>query len=84
MEYKEFTCVICGKKALDKSTTQSRMYCSQKCASIAYERNRKMRRKCRESCCVYNPNVLCWGHKCSNCGWNPKVETRRKEALGYG
>ena len=81
MEYKEFTCVICGKKALDKSTTQSRMYCSQKCASVAYERNRKTRRK---ACCIHNSEVQCFGHKCSSCGWNPKVETRRKEALGYG
>lgn len=84
MEHRVFTCAACGKQAVDMSMGQNKRFCSKHCKNIAYEMNRKMRRESMGSCCIHNKEIQCFAHKCSNCGWNPNVETRRKEALGYG
>lgn len=32
--------------------------------------------------CVFNRRIDCSAHdKCENCGWNPVVEQKRKEAI---
>ena len=83
MKYREFTCIYCGAKSIDRSTSQSKKYCDITCQR-AYL-NQKKRKKLDVDCtCIHNRNVLCNLQKCSTCGWNPNVELKRKEAIGYG
>ena len=82
--YREFNCVVCGAKAIDRSPAQKRMYCSEQCAWDQFRRNRGIGVNAKTPPCIHNQEVQCAVHKCSTCGWNPKVEQRRKEALAYG
>ena len=85
MEYREFTCLYCGAKGLDRSKTKTRKFCGYTCQQ-AY-RYRLIRDKLDAvptRPCIYNRQVQCDLQKCGVCGWNPKVEQKRKEALGYG
>lgn len=84
MEYREFYCVVCGAKAIDYSTTRSKKYCSDECAQEQYRRNRGIGTNIKTALCKYNIAIGCPERKCSSCGWNPKVEAKRKEALGHG
>ena len=84
MNYREFTCVVCGRKAIDRSPAQKRIYCSEQCAWKQFRVNRGIGIGSKTPSCVHNDAVVCEAHKCGSCGWNPKVEQRRKEALGYG
>jgi hypothetical protein len=84
MRYRETACIICGRKIIDKSTTQTRMYCSEACNYRAFRERHGLIAKLNSPSCTYNIHVQCDMQKCSTCGWNPKVEQRRKEALGCG
>ena len=76
---REFTCVVCGKKGTDRSSTGCRKFCGTPCAVKYYywENNREAKRGLGPSC-KYNEGVACEIHRCRNCGWNPAVEARRK------
>lgn len=81
---REITCIVCGEKIIDRSTNQTRKFCSDYCAQADYRRRHGVGVKNLISSCIYNQEVGCMIHKCSTCGWNPKVERRRKEALSNG
>ena len=85
MKYREFTCLCCGAKGIDKSRTKLKKFCDYHC-SQRYHHKKKQGKLDIEPIlpCIYNIAVSCRHHKCSTCGWNPKVEQKRKEALGYG
>lgn len=72
---REFTCVVCGRKGIDRSGRNNQKFCSEECAQKA--------RYCKseEHPCKYNQGVGCIVQKCSKCGWNPEVEQIRKEKL---
>lgn len=83
--YREFNCAICGKKAIDMSPGGNRKYCSESCTRKGYRLSRGIgKRGFVTPTCIHNEAVECSMHKCSTCGWNPKVEQKRKEALAYG
>ena len=85
MEYREITCICCGAKAIDMSKTKTKKYCSEQCAWKQYRRNHGVGVKpVITPSCIYNEEVECKNHKCGSCGWNPKVEKKRKEAIAYG
>ena len=37
-------------------------------------------------CCAYNKAVICFefGDRCKKCGWNPKVEEKRRTKIREG
>lgn len=77
---REFTCIVCGKKAIDKSAKKCAKFCGEKCRN----RYRYMAKKediRNPSPCQYNEGVFCTKQKCGSCGRNPAVEKRRKERL---
>lgn len=37
--YREFTCVVCGRKAIDRGRIQNAKLCSDKCRNKYYYRN---------------------------------------------
>lgn len=84
MKYREFTCAVCGVKAIDRSPAQKRLYCSGECNTRAYRERRGLILDLKTTCCTYNKEVLCLDDDCASCGWNPRVEQKRKEALAYG
>ena len=85
MKYREFTCLNCGAKGIDMSRTKTKMFCSDNCTQrYYYKRKRGKLNDIAIIPCIYNTEVRCNVHKCGICGWNPKVEKKRKEALGYG
>ena len=84
MKYREFTCAVCGAKGIDRSPAQKRMYCSDECNTRAFRVRRGYELKTSIPSCIYNKEVLCLDDDCESCGWNPKVEQKRKEALAYG
>lgn len=84
MNYREFTCLYCGAKAIDRSPAQKRLYCSIECRDIYWRRKHGVGVTTKTPSCIHNIHILCGDHKCGTCGWNPKVEKKRKEALGYG
>ena len=80
MAYREFTCVVCGAKAIDRSPQHRAKYCSKRCSNknrdkIYCEVVRAV------PACKYNEGVDCTRQSCHNCGWNPEVEKIRKEAF---
>ena len=79
MEYREFTCVYCGRKAIDKSNSKTRIYCSERCAHTHYRRKHGVGITVKTPSCIYNKEVQCMVQKCGTCGWNPAVEKKRKE-----
>ena len=84
MNYREFTCVVCGAKAIDRSPAQKRIVCSDQCGQVRFRRNHGVGVGMKTPSCVHNKEIACQIHKCSTCGWNPEVEQKRKEALAYG
>ena len=56
-------------------------YCSKACSMAAYYRRHSKVKLSEDSLCFFNTEVLCSDKECENCGWNPVVEKRRKEAL---
>jgi hypothetical protein len=73
-------CVICGKEFTDTSATNNKMTCSPDCKRIRFNLYRRQK-KAAETECPYNKEVTCSDRMCGKCGWNPKVEKARKEAL---
>lgn len=84
MEYREFTCLYCGANGIDRSKTRTRKFCDCYCQQAYLRRKNGAWANTATASCTHNINVLCNVHKCGNCGWNPKVEAKRKEALGCG
>ena len=84
MKYREFSCIVCGTKAIDRSPAQRRIYCSDQCAHMRFRRSHGVGVMLKTPSCIHNKEIQCDVHKCGSCGWNPKVEKRRKEALVYG
>ena len=77
---REFTCIVCGKKSIDKSPSQSKIYCSRKCiAKHWYEAHKDDHSE--KQVCKYNEGVDCFDGKCESCGWNPEVAKKRTEAF---
>lgn len=74
---REFTCIVCGKKGIDRGNVGNKKYCSEECKK-AYRRTTRGE---AVNDCKYNEGVGCDIQRCENCGWNPVVEKRRKEAL---
>ena len=77
--YREFTCIECGAKAIDRGSRQDAKFCSTNCNSKNYKR--EQRKIARMNKCKYNEWVLCDVESCENCGWNPKVQQARVEKL---
>ena len=84
MKYREFSCIVCGRKIIDRTTNHTKKYCSPDCASHGYLMRHGLLAKENTRPCMHNKQVVCEVHKCSTCGWNPEVEQRRKEAFAYG
>lgn len=84
MIYREFTCAYCGKKAIDMSKTRSKKYCSPNCSQKQWYRNHGIGTEIKTPSCIHNKEIRCLERKCGTCGWNPKVEQKRKEALLNG
>lgn len=85
MKYREFTCLYCGAKGIDRSTTKSRKFCDIHCSQSYHHKKKQGKLEIAPiHPCIYNRQIRCDLHKCGVCGWNPKVEQKRKEALGYG
>ena len=84
MEYREFNCLYCGAKVIDRSRTKTKKFCDPNCQQAYYRMKRGMGTNLMSPPCIHNISVRCFEHKCSKCGWNPKVEQKRKEALGCG
>jgi hypothetical protein len=63
-----------------KGVPIEKKYCSEKCRNIKrrIERGEGLGTGMR---CKNNQGVVCEIQRCENCGWNPVVEKRRKEAL---
>ena len=72
---REFTCIVCGVKGIDKSPEQNKLCCSQAC------NNRRRIQKSIKWPCVHNVGVQCSRKDCDRCGWNPKVAKARREAF---
>lgn len=72
-------CLFCGKEIEEGRDAN---YCDRTCREAAYYRKRYPKMTLSQEClCYYNDEVLCVQKECANCGWNPVVEKRRKEAL---
>ena len=84
MEGREMNCVYCGAKIIDRSTNHTRKFCSEYCAQAYYRRNHGVGVQVKTPSCTHNKEIRCFEHKCGSCGWNPKVEKKRKEVLGCG
>lgn len=78
--YREYNCVECGKKTVDKSLRGNGMYCSPTCNKRAYLRRKGVLQSV-VILCQYNEGVACDSKNCDGCGWNPDVEKKRKELL---
>lgn len=79
---REFTCIVCGNKAIDRGYRQAAKYCGEKCRNRA-RYYADIEARSAASACMFNEGVICYKRNCENCGWNPVVDERRKEAL-YG
>ena len=84
MSYREFTCIVCGAKDIDRSRTGTKKFCSGTCAHHYYRRTHGIGTEFKSPSCIYNNWVICCNRSCGSCGWNPEVETKRKQALAYG
>ena len=85
---KEYTCVVCGHKGIDKSPSQNRIFCSKECQRRYYDSKQGYRKYYNSkrgyrggTACKYNEGVACTDHQCENCGWNPAVAKMRAEAI---
>jgi hypothetical protein len=81
---REFTCIYCGAKGIDNSRTKTKKFCDCNCQQAYYRRQHGVGVGIKAPACIHNREVRCFVHMCGTCGWNPKVEKKRKEALGYG
>lgn len=79
MEERIFTCIVCEKQGIDKRNYGT-IYCSYECYKVGQRLRRHILNK-GPRVCTFNNGVTCDGSRCADCGWNPKVESRRKEAL---
>ena len=79
---REFTCIVCGVKAIDKSHSQSKVFCGIDCKNYHWRITHAKRVTDYEKC-IYNEGVECNRPKCRGCGWNPDVAKKRMEAV-YG
>ena len=85
MKYREFTCLNCGAKVIDMSRTKNKKFCDMHCNQAYYYKKKQGELdKVPTNPCIHNIAVICDLQKCGTCGWNPKVEKKRKEALGCG
>ena len=71
-------CEHCGKTVVDNSHRQHKRFCSDSCRVL--HRCAKAA-KPFENHCRFNDGVMCEKQDCVGCGWNPKVEKRRKETI---
>ena len=78
---REFTCIVCGEKGVDKSPGQDRKFCSLNCSAIHWRKARGIGLNDERPPCLYNEGVVCTNPKCSSCGWNPEVAKKRMEAV---
>ena len=68
-----FVCKHCGAEFEGNKGETHRIFCSNKCY-LAFKKANK------GGICDYNTAVTCNDRcACSKCGWNPKVEAKRKE-----
>ena len=82
---REFTCLNCGSKCIDTSKTKNKKFCDMRCSQAYHYKKKRGRLGIVPTYpCIYNRQIRCELQKCGTCGWNPKVEKIRKEALGYG
>lgn len=77
---REFTCVECGTKGIDRSHAQNKRFCSKECCDSYWNKRRNGGYKGYQAC-KYNEGVSCIEHKCGSCGWNPAVAKKRSEAI---
>lgn len=77
--YREFTCIECGGKGIDRGVRQNAIYCSPKCAHKHYVKNMR-----EMVLCNHNEGVVCNNQQCDGCGWNPEVHKARKEKIMEG
>ena len=82
MEYREFTCIVCGVKGIDMSKSKNKKFCSSECRHL-FEYRKKSGVKNADSC-IHNQGIACEIRNCVGCGWNPDVAQKRKEAFAYG
>lgn len=73
---KEFTCIVCGEKGIDRSPAQNRRFCSKECCTKFFNRKKD---GYSENSCKYNDGVACTDGNCKKCGWNPAVAKKRSE-----
>ena len=79
-KYREFICLECGEKAIDRSFNGCGKFCSQNCTAAHYYRSKHPDAK-KPNLCLFNKWVVCEERNCVSCGWNPAVAKMRKEAL---
>ena len=80
MKARGYTCIVCGARGVDRSSTGGRMFCSSTCSKTYYRRVNGIGVDVSPGC-LFNEGVACAKRQCYNCGWHPSVEARRKEAL---
>lgn len=69
-----FKCKRCGKEFDGRPGQAIRVFCSKNCyQQYVYEQ--------RHFTCPHNDAVVCGHQKCYSCGWNPKVNQKRMEAM---
>ena len=85
MELREFICLNCGTKGIDKSVTKNKKFCDMHCSQAYYYKKKSGKLYADPVLpCIYNREVRCDQKKCSTCGWNPDVEEQRKAAIVGG
>ena len=77
---REFTCIVCGKKGIDRSNSHDKKFCSKKCSRRNWYLTHLDDQPEKQDC-KYNEGVSCFDGKCEKCGWNPEVAKRRSEFL---
>lgn len=79
-KYREFICMECGEKGIDKSAKGNKNFCSKDCYKRYWYRKKNIKSDLEQSC-LFNEEIACEERKCVSCGWNPAVAKMRKEAL---
>lgn len=77
---REFTCIVCGAKGINRSYRQDKKFCSTKCSNAYWNKKRYGGNKGYPPC-KYNEGVACTDKDCKSCGWHPDVIKKRKEAI---
>ena len=81
--YREFTCIECGAKGIDRGYRQDAKLCSTKCRNKYFYRKPGADIKTKHLC-LYNVGVSCENHQCEVCGWKPDVQKAREEKIMEG